>query len=136
MLVSETPKKEQKRMRSRPLPVTVAAVLLAIFSVLIDLSFPLWADAIPREGGLPAVVVYLSVAVSVAGLVGAAGLWMLRRWGIWLAIVVCVLNILDGVSGVAGAPTAALKVASTVVVLVFALIIVLVVLPGSRRAYT
>jgi uncharacterized membrane protein (DUF2068 family) len=104
--------------------------------VLIDLSFPLWADAIPREGGLPAVVVYLSVAVGVAGFVGAAGLWMLRGWGVWLAIVVCVLNILDRVSGVAGAPTAALQVASTVVVLVLALIIVLVVLPGSRRAYT
>jgi uncharacterized membrane protein (DUF2068 family) len=123
-------------MRSRPLPVTVAAVLLAIFSVLIDLSFPLWADAIPREGGLPAVVVYLSVAVGVAGLVGAAGLWMLRRWGIWLAIVVSVLNILDGASGVAGAPSAALRVASTAVVLVFVLIIVLMVMPISRRAYT
>jgi uncharacterized membrane protein (DUF2068 family) len=122
--------------RARPLPVTMAAVLLALFSVLIDLSFPLWANAIPRERGLPLAVVYLSVAVSVAGLVGAAGLWMLRRWGIWLAIVVCVLNILDGASGVAGAPTAALRVASTAVVLVFVLIIVLVVLPDSRRAYT
>ena len=123
-------------MRARPLPVTIAAVLLALFSVLIDLSFPLWATAIPREGGVPSVVVYLTVAVGVAGLVGAAGLWMLRRWGIWLAIVVSVLNILDGASGVAGAPSAALRVASTAVVLVFALVIVLVVMPTSRRAYT
>jgi uncharacterized membrane protein (DUF2068 family) len=77
----------------------------------------------------------LTVAVGVVGLVGAAGLWMLRRWGSWLAIAVCVLNILDGASGVAGAPTAALQVVSTAVVLGFALIVVLVVLPDSRRAY-
>lgn len=120
----------------RPLPITAAAVLLALFSVLCNLSFPLWANAIPREdGGVPAFIFYLTVAVGVVGLVGAAGLWMLRRWGIWLAIVVCVLNILDGASGVAGAPTAALQVVSTTVVLGFALIVVLVVLPDSRRAY-
>ena len=122
-------------MRSRLLPVTVAAILLALFSVLMDLSFPLWAEAIPREDEIPAVVVYLTVVVGVDGLVGAAGLWLLRKWSIWLTIVVCVLNILDVVGGVAGAPNTTLQAASAVVVVVFALIIVLVVLPSSRRAF-
>jgi uncharacterized membrane protein (DUF2068 family) len=115
--------------------VTVAAILLALFSVLIDLSFPLWAESIPREEEMPMFIIYLTVAVGVAGLVGAAGLWMLRKWDLWLAIVVCVLNILDGISGVVGAPNAALQVAAAVVVVVFALVIVLAVLPSSRRVW-
>ena len=116
--------------------MTVAAILLALFSVLFDLSFPLWAETIPREDVVPAVVVYTSVVVGVAGLVGAAGLWMLKKWGLWLSTVVCVLNILDAAGGVVGAPNAALQVASAIGVLGFALIIVLVVLPRSRRALT
>ena len=123
-------------MRSRPQTVTVAAVLLALSSVLFHLAFPLWANAVPRGGeSVPAIVVFLAVAVGVAGLVGAAGLWMLRRWGIWLAIGVCVLSILDTASGVAGAPNAALRVVAAVTLVVFALVIVLVVLPASRRAF-
>ena len=120
-------------MRSRPLTVTVAAILLALFSVL-NLLFPLWEEAIPREEEVPALVVYTTVFVGVAGLVGAAGLWMLRKWSLWLTIVVCVLNVLDAAAGLAGAPNAALQAAATVMVVGFALIIVLVVLPSSRQA--
>ena len=123
-------------MRSRPQTVTVAAVLLALSSVLFHLTFPLWANAVPRGGeSVPSIVVFLAVAVGVAGLVGAAGLWMLRKWGIWLAIGVCVLSILDAASGVAGAPNAALRVVAAVTLVVFASVIVLVVLPASRRAF-
>ena len=120
-------------MRSRPLTVTVAAILLALFSLL-NLLFPLWAEFTPREEEVPALVVYTTVVVGVAGFLGAAGLWMLRRWSLWLTIVVCVLNVLDAAAGVAGAPNAALQVAGTVMVVGFALIIVLVVLPTSRQA--
>jgi hypothetical protein len=120
-------------MRSRPLTVAVAAILLALFSVP-NLLFPLWAEAIPREEEVPALVVYTTVGVGVAGLVGAAGLWMLRKWSLWLTIMVSVLNVLDGAAGMAGAPNAALQVAATVMVVGFVLIIVLVVLPSSRRA--
>ena len=120
-------------MSPRPLPVTVAAILLALFSVL-NLLFPLWAESIPREEEVPALVVYTTVLVGVAGLLGTAGLWMLRKWSLWLTIVVSVLNVLDGAAGVGGAPNAALQVAATVMVVGFALIIVLVVLPTSRCA--
>jgi hypothetical protein len=122
-------------MRSRPLTVTVAAILLALFSVP-NLLFPLWAEAIPREEEVPALVVYTTVVVGIAGFLGAAGLWMLRKWSLWLTIVVCVLNVLDAAAGVAGAPNAALQVAATVMVVGFALITVLVVLPSSRQALT
>ena len=120
-------------MRSRPQTVTLAAILLALFSMP-NLLFPLWAEAIPREEEVPALVVYTTVVVGVAGFLGAAGLWMLRKWSLWLTIVVCVLNVLDAAAGVAGAPNAALQVAATVMVVGFALIIVLVVLPTSRQA--
>ena len=122
-------------MRSRPLTVTVAAILLALFSVP-NLLFPMWAEAIPREEEVPALVIYTTVGVGVAGFLGAAGLWMLRKWSLWLTIVVCVLNVLDAAAGVAGAPNAALQVAATVMVVGFALITVLVVLPSSRQALT
>jgi len=121
-------------MRSRPQAVTVAAIVLALFSVL-NLLFPLWATTVQPEEEIPAVIVYLTIFVGVAGLVGAAGLWMLRKWGIWLAIVVCVLNILDAAPGIPFAPSGAWQVAATVTVVGYVLIIVLVVLPSSRRAF-
>jgi hypothetical protein len=116
-------------MRSRPQTVTAAAVLLALFSVL-NLVFPFF----PIEG-IPAAAVYLGFVEGVAGLLGAAGLWMLRKWGIWVTIIVCVLNIGDAAPGIAFAPNAALQAAATVTVVGFALIIVLVVLPSSLRAF-
>jgi hypothetical protein len=60
---------------------------------------------------------------------------MLRKWSIWLTIVVSVLNLLSAAPGVAFAPDEALQVAAVVTVVVSALIIVLVVLPTSRRAF-
>ena len=114
----------------RPLPVTGAAVLLALLSLLY-LIFPL----LPTEG-VPALVVYSNVVWSVAGLVAAAGLWMLKRWSMWLAIVLCVLAILSASPGLTAPSSALLGVLATVVVAGAALIILLVALPNSRRAYT
>ena len=116
-------------MRSRPLQVTVAAILMALISLL-GLPGPL----LPGSEGVPAVVIYGSIVLGIVGLVAAVGLWVLRRWGIWLTIVVSVLNLLSAAPGVAFAPNAALQ-AAAVGVVVPALIIGLVVLPPSRRAF-
>ncbi len=118
-------------MRSRTLPVTVAAILMALVSLL-GLPGPL----LPGSEEVPAVVVYGGIVLGIVGLVAAIGLWMLKKWGLWLTIVVSVLNILSAAPGVAFAPNAAMQTAAAVGVLVPALIIVLVVLPGSRRALT
>jgi uncharacterized membrane protein (DUF2068 family) len=117
-------------MRARPLPVTVAAILLALLS-LANLLSPLF----PSEG-VPTFVIYLSVVLGIVGLIAAAGLWMVKRWSVWLTIIVCVLNILSAAPGIAFAPTPALRVGALFGVIVPALIILLVVLPNSRRAYT
>ena len=115
--------------RSRPQTVNVAAILLALFSVL-NVLFPFF----PVEG-IPAAAVYIGVVAGAAGLIGAAGLWLLRKWGIWITIIVSVLNILDAAPGIAFAPNTTLQVAATVTVLGFVLVLVLVVLPTSRRAF-
>ena len=117
-------------MRARPLPITIAAVLMALFG-LVNLFSPLF----PSEG-IPAFVVYLGVVLGVVGLIAAAGLWMLKRWALWLTIVVAVLNILSAAPGIAFAPNVVLRAAATVTVVGFAVIVLLVVLPNSRRAYT
>jgi hypothetical protein len=92
-------------MRSRPTPVTVAAVLLALLSLVNFVPLPM--------EGVPAVVVYGALVLGVVGLVAAAGLWLLKRWAAWLAVAVSALNLLSAAPGIAFAPTAALRVAAT-----------------------
>jgi hypothetical protein len=127
-------------MSSRPLPVTVAAILL----VLLALSdFPWLFDflflgveqvAVGEVEGPPAFILYSGYVLGVVGLVVAVGLWMLKAWSYWATIVVCVLNFLLGAPGVVLAPGAALKAIIAVTEVVAVLIIVLVMLPDSRRA--
>jgi hypothetical protein len=116
-------------MRARPLPVTVAAIIQALFSLL-SLPGPL----LPGSEGVPAVVLYSGIVLGVAGIVASVGLWMLKKWGFWLTIIVNVLGALSAAPGLVGAPNAALQAAALVGVLISALIIVLVVFPSSQRA--
>ncbi len=119
-------------MSRRPLPVTVAAILLVLLSLT---NFPsLFLFLFPAEEGPPAFILYSGYVVGIVGLVAAIGLWMLKKWSYWATIVVCVLNFLIGAPGVVMAPGAALKDLIAVTEVVAVLIIVLVVLPGSRRA--
>src|SRR5215217_3798604 len=125
---------EEIRMSSRPLPVTVAAILLVLLSLF---NFPwIYELLFPGAEGPPAALLYSRYVVGVVGLVAAVGLWMLRPWSYWTTIVVCALNFLLGAPGVVFAPGAALKAVIAVTEVVAVLIIVLVVLPDSRRALT
>jgi len=116
-------------MRARPQTVSIAAVVLALFS-LVNLISPL----LPSEG-VPEFVIYLGVVLGLAGLAAAAGLWMLKNWSIWLTVIVSVVNFLSAAPGIPFAPNAALQIAATITVVGSAIIIVLVVLPNSRRAF-
>ncbi len=115
----------------RPQAVTVAAVLLALMSALgVTTAF------VPAlTSGVPAVVVYGSAVLGVVGLVAAYGLWRLKRWSVWLAIVVSLLGALSAAPGIAAAPTTLLFVLAAVGTAANVLIIVLAMLPASRRAY-
>ena len=120
-------------MRMRPLPVTVAAILLVLLS-LTDFPWLYWF-LFPGAEEPPAFILYLGYVVGVVGIVGAVGLWMMKRWSFWLTLVVSVLNFLLGLPGVLFAPGIALKAFIAVTEIVAVLIVVLVMLPGSRRAF-
>ena len=119
-------------MRSRPLPVTVAAILLVLLSLF---NFP-WPYEIlfPGAEEPPAFVIYSGYVLGIVGLVVAIGLWRLNKWSFWLTIVVCVINILLNVFGLATVPTVALQVVIALQTIGFVLTLVLVVLADSRRA--
>src|ERR687885_376160 len=91
-------------MRPRPMTVTVAAVLMALIGLTNLLS-----PALPGAEAVPAVVIYGGIVLGVVGLVAVVGLWLLRRWGLWLTIVVSVLNIVSAAPGIFFAPTGAAR---------------------------
>jgi uncharacterized membrane protein (DUF2068 family) len=95
-----------------------------------------WWDAIPEAvEDTPMIVEYVSLVLGIVGLVAAVGLWMMARWGLWLNIVVSVLNILLNMLGVFVVLSGALQAALAVGALGFVITLVLGVLPDTRRAF-
>ena len=119
-------------MSRRPLALSVAAILLVLLS-LFDFPWP-YEILFPGVEEPPAFVIYSGYVLGIVGLVVTVGLWMLKPWSYWATMVVCVLNFLFGLPGLLFAPGAALKAVVAVTEIVAVLIIVLVVLPDSRRA--
>jgi len=119
----------------RPPAVTVAVVLLALLSAvtMVPLSL-MFSPAVAAE--IPAFVTYLGVILGVVGLVAAYGLWALKRWSVWLTIILSAVSILLSVPPILFGPTVAIQVLNILSGVAFALIIVLVLLPASRRVYT
>src|SRR5215213_4027234 len=119
----------------RALPLTVAAILMALFS-LMNFPGPWWYLVPGAVEATPMFVIYAGIVLGIVGIVTAVGLWMVKKWGFWLTIVVSVINILFNVFGLAMVPTMALQVAIAVQTIGFILTLVLVVLPASRHAFT
>ena len=122
-------------MSPRSLPVTVAAILMALFS-LMNFPGPWWYVVPGVVEVTPMFVLYSSIVLGIVGIVAAIGVWILKTWGLWLTIVVSVINILLNASGLFMAPGAALKASIAVQAIGFILVIVLAVLPTSRHAFT
>ncbi len=79
-----TTKEEEIRMSPRPLPVTVAAIIQALFSLM---NFPgPWWYALPGVQEPPAFVIYSGIALGIVGVAAAVGLWMIKACSLWLAI--------------------------------------------------
>jgi hypothetical protein len=116
---------------ARRVPVTLAVALSALL-----LAANLVAFALPTGGeSVPAFVIASTIVLSAAGIPAAIGLWLLRRWGYLLTLVVMALNALTAIPGVPVGPTAAIKVFSALFALASVAIIVLVTRPEARRAY-
>ncbi len=116
----------------RPQSVTAAAILLVLLS-LFGFPWP-WMLLFPGVGDPPAFIYYSGIVLGIVGLLVALGLWMLKAWSFWATVIVCVINLLLGAPGIVLGPNAGIQVASAVLAVVTVLIIVLVVLPSSRRA--
>jgi hypothetical protein len=83
----------------------------------------------------PTVVLFLGIALGVLGLLAAGGLWMLRRWGFLLTIIVSLLNILLVAPWIAVESQATGKLLAGVAAGGFALVLFLVMQRNSRRAF-
>jgi hypothetical protein len=115
----------------RTAAVSTAAILLAAISLL-NLALPVLVTA----GGPPLAIVVAAVVLGIVGLAAAAGLWRCKRWAAWAAIIVSILNGLSSAPGVLVAPNTALFISAVVSVVGSVVIIVLALLPSSRRAYS
>ena len=80
---------------ARPAAATAAAVAL-VLSALLDFAH---IGAYASGADIPAGVLAVKVALGVAALVAAAGVWGHQHWAVPLALVVAVLNLLVSASG-------------------------------------
>jgi hypothetical protein len=113
----------------RPATLTVAAILIALLS-LGDLALPLLAAV----GGPPLPIVAAFIALGVACLVATRGLWACKAWGARVAVVVSAVNAIAALPGFTQAHNAGVLIGAVGGV-GSTLVIVLVLLPASRRAY-
>jgi uncharacterized membrane protein (DUF2068 family) len=109
----------------RPPTLIAATVLLALISLL-SLTAVLQNP--------PQFVVITQSALGIVGLVAVIGLWQRRVWGAWMAVIVMATNTLTNVAGIWQAPTP-FNMMCAVVAVASLVVIVLVLLPSSRRAY-
>jgi uncharacterized membrane protein (DUF2068 family) len=121
-------------MSPRPLPVTVGAILMALFS-LMNFPGPWWYAVPGAMEETPMFIIYSGIVLGIVGLVAAVGLWMVKKWSLWLTIIVCGINILLSVPAPAMVSSAGLLALIAVQTIGFVLVIVLVVLSTSRRAF-
>src|SRR3954469_11867720 len=122
-------------MSPRPLPVTVGAILMTLFS-LMNFPGPWWYAVPGAMEETPMGVIYVGIVLGIVGIVAAVGLWMLKKWGWWATIIVSVINILFNVLGLGMVQSGALRGAIAVQTIGFVLTLVLVVLPTTRRTFT
>lgn len=115
----------------RPTSLMVALALLVLLSLG---NFVLLF--VPGANQIPAAIVYSGIAAGVLGLIAANSLWKARRWGMILTIIVSAFNLLSSAPGVLAGPNPGLQVLAGAYAVLSAVVIVLVVLPSARRAYT
>lgn len=106
--------------------VSIAAVICILSSAA---DFTTLASPIPRP------VAYGSAVVAVLGLVGAYGIWRLKRWGAVLSVVFLAVNSLLAAPGIPFAPNVGLQLFATLTAVCDLAAIAFLVLPDSRKAY-
>lgn len=116
----------------RPATVTAAIILLVI--VALGVLIPFGGDGGDGEG-IPAAILVSGYALAALKIIAGVGLWGRRRWAAILGFVAVLLDALTAIPGVFFAPTPILRVIVGIGLLLSLAILVLLVLPASRRAY-
>ncbi len=120
---------------NRPLTATIAIVLLTLMSVT-GLILPLLSLFVSLTNPPPLIVrVDQILVMGAGGLIAVFGLWKLKRWGLVLTGIIATPTLLLGVYGLLGPVPIEGKVGSGVFAVLNALVLVLVALPATRRAY-
>jgi uncharacterized membrane protein (DUF2068 family) len=101
-------------------------VLLSLFSAS--------ALLMPASIQPPPQIAYPALVFGIAGLVAAVGLWQQKRWGWILAIVDATLSMLLAAPGIVLAPDGGPKAVSWALIALYALVLVLLALPATRKA--
>lgn len=117
--------------KSLPIVVAVGLHLLLSLGAIAFALPPLLSGADPA--GPPMFIIVVTLIIGVLGLVSARGLWQGQRWGMIFTVVLRVLDSLGSAPGIVFAPTLTLQIlagASTILSLV---VIVLLLLPATRR---
>ena len=121
----------------RPLPVTIAVVLHALLGLAaIVITIPEMTGGVSPDEGPPMFIVVTSLAVGILSLVSAWGAWQGKKWGQVLTIVLRAYDALSSAPGIIFAPTLALQILSGVGIVLSVVVIVLLLLPTTRRVFT
>lgn len=107
-----------------------AAVWLTVIGELASLPF-LFA---PGAGDIPLAGIVVGLVGTLGALVGAWGLWHLRRWGLILTFVLVLLGALASLPGFVDPPSGWILAELIVAVPLSVAILVLIALPSTRRA--
>ena len=113
---------------SRPTLVIVAMILFALMT-----AFGLFTPFGPSGPTLP-FVLFAGIVEGVGGVIALVGLWLMKRWGWLLTVIIAALSVLVSVLGLVGAPTPG-KVVSAAIIVVNAVVLVLLLLPAARVAF-
>lgn len=114
----------------RPANGASASVLLILLS-LFNLSASFQPDAI--KSPLP-IIIWASLS-GIIGLIAAVGLWSGKRWGWLVTVIFSPLSMLSAIPGIFLAPSVAGKAISVGLIVGYGLVLVLVTLPATRKAF-
>jgi uncharacterized membrane protein (DUF2068 family) len=100
--------------RTRPLGITIIAVIVAIYGILNIIS------GIALLGA-SATIGVISIILGVLDLVLAWGLWTLQRWAFWATALIEVLSLINGIFGLTqgGGVSAILSIVIPLIILIY-----------------
>jgi uncharacterized membrane protein (DUF2068 family) len=121
-------------MKTKRPNILIATSLLLVLSALFVCGILLLSISDGTDPGL-AITISVGVLVDVLDLVAATGVFVVKRWGMWLTVVASVFALVFAIGGAVLTDPSLTKVLCIVLTALTVLVIVLVMLPSARQAY-